>query len=147
MTAPQMLTRNSTSPHARERTSRGNAGIAAPILRRKWGRHSILPLCTTPLISPQKKKSMGITSGIHVDQLIGLPLPIHGSGNCSSREVRTVPQKMADAPCYWEMRPSAPVVCGNTQFTGIRRQTALVEEAGSNISARFDAAPHVNLLQ
>jgi hypothetical protein len=44
------------------------------------------------LIYPQKKKSMGVKSGLCEGQLIGLPLLIDQPGNGSSRELCTVAQ-------------------------------------------------------
>jgi hypothetical protein len=41
------------------------------ILRRKSGRDPTLPLCMTSVMYPQKKKSMGVKSGIRGGQLIG----------------------------------------------------------------------------
>jgi hypothetical protein len=46
-----------------------------------------------PLMYPQKKKSMGVKSGLCAGQLIGPPLPIHQPGNRSSKAVRTMAPK------------------------------------------------------
>lgn len=86
----------------------------------------------------QTKKSMGVNSGLRGGQLIGSPLPIQRQGNCSSRAVRTVAPKGADAPSCWKMRPSPSVVWEHRVLQHIQvpytRGGALVEEEGSNNS-------------
>jgi hypothetical protein len=146
LTALLTSKQNSTHPTP-ERSSTGTTAVEDIILLRKSGEDSTLSLCTMSSMYRQKKKSMGVKVGIRGCHITGTHLPIHLPGNRSSRAVSTMAPKWAGAPSCWKMRPStSATICGNTKFSSISRQTALlVEGAGSDNSIRCDAASNVDL--
>ena len=59
---------------------------------------------TSSLIIPQTQKSIGVTSGEHGGNSIRSRLPIHLSGNVSSRKFRTAVAKWGGAPSCWKYK-------------------------------------------
>jgi hypothetical protein len=97
-------------------------------------------------MSPQRSSPWVLESRFRGNQLIRPTLPIHRPGNHSSRAMRTVAQRRACAPSYLKMRPStSATLCGNTQFSSISKQTALVVVLSWNNQGptiRSDVTPH-----